>query len=63
MSKKTDFALGKCKRFSITPYSRGIQREKKLNNLRKAGVGHFFLVHSRCTIKQLKTWKLYYNYS
>jgi hypothetical protein len=48
MSKKTGFAVGKCKLFSTTPYSREIQREKKLNNLRKAGVGHKFLVHSHC---------------
>ena len=30
MSKKTDFAVGKRKIFSKTPYSRGLTHEKKL---------------------------------
>ena len=30
MSKKTDFAVGKLKLFSTTPYSRELQREKKI---------------------------------
>ena len=30
MSRKTDFAVGKQQLFTTTPYSREIQREKKL---------------------------------
>jgi len=49
MSKKTDFAEGKCKRFSTTPYSRGIQREKKLKNFKKSWRGSYF----PCTLVEL----------
>jgi hypothetical protein len=55
----SDFDVGKCKQFSKTPYSRELQREKK-NIFKKAGVGHIFLVHSWCTITQLKIWILHH---
>lgn len=35
MSRKTDFAVGKRKLFSTSPYSRELQREKKLKYFTK----------------------------
>ena len=46
MSKKTDFAVGQQQLFTTTPYSRELQRNKKLKYFINAGTRTKFVLYS-----------------
>ena len=50
MSKKTYFAVGNQQLFITIPYSRELQREKKLKYFINAGTRTKFVLHSHCEI-------------